>query len=42
MNEQITIEVCYCSVFDSCWITRSRHMVSKEVQACEAGERTEF
>lgn len=40
--ERVVIEVCYCSVFGSCWQTRSNNSTPEEVKACKSGEPSEF
>lgn len=40
--KRLSVEICYCSVFDSCWETRSKDGAPKEVKECLAGALTEF
>ena len=41
-SDRVVVEVCYCSVFDSCWRTRSNNLAPQEVEACKSGEPSEF
>jgi len=38
VRQRTTVEACYCSVFDECWIVRSDEEDREEVDACVATE----
>ena len=33
---QISIEACYCSIFDECWITNNEAIDPRKVKSCPA------
>lgn len=35
---RITTSVCYCSVFDDCWVARSNSFPPEEVNSCESAK----
>lgn len=41
-RERIKVEICYCSVFDSCWKTKLSGGAPDEVDACEKKDPTAF
>ena len=38
----LEVEVCYCSLFDECWISQAKADVPQHVAACDATGRTSF
>lgn len=38
VRQQTTVEACYCSVLDECWVVNSRTDARQPVQGCEATE----
>ena len=41
-RQRLTVEACYCSLFDECWTTKARADVPKPVATCEIGNRTTY
>jgi hypothetical protein len=41
-QERIRIEVCYCSVYDECWIAHSLKTTSETVARCDTGGKLQF
>lgn len=41
-RQGLTVEACYCSLFDECWRTNARADVPKPVPSCEIGNRTTY
>ncbi len=41
-QERMTIEVCYCSVYDECWIAHSLVQGSEPVPRCETAGKLQF
>ena len=39
-RSKITVEACYCSVLDACWISDLDGDIPKPVERCEASERS--
>jgi hypothetical protein len=35
LSQDWTIDVCYCSVLDDCWISSDRHAGQREVERCD-------
>jgi len=42
VRQRLTVEACYCSLFDECWITKARADVPRPVATCEIGNRVTF
>jgi hypothetical protein len=38
-NDRITVDLCYCSVFDECWLLSSRATQTRPVKACPIPKR---
>lgn len=41
-QSRVKVEVCYCSVYDDCWINNSLADRAKEVADCNVGDRLQF
>jgi hypothetical protein len=41
-NDRITISICYCSVYDECWIAQFRKTHPERVSGCSANPAVEF
>ena len=41
MDEQVEIELCYCSIYDECWLS-DRGNQPKEVAQCEINDKQRF
>lgn len=41
MDASITINICYCSIYDECWIS-DKNNVPKEVEKCVISEKDTF
>lgn len=41
-EKRITIEVCYCSVYDECWIAHSLKATSETVSRCDKSGKLQF
>ena len=42
VRQGLTVEACYCSLFDECWLTSAAADVPRPVATCEIGNRTTF
>ena len=42
VRQRLTVEACYCSLFDECWLTSAAADVPRPVATCEIGNRTTF
>jgi len=42
VRQGLTVEACYCSLFDECWLTKAAADVPRPVATCEIGNRTTF
>ena len=41
IDKQVTIELCYCSIYDECWLA-DRSNQSKEIAECEISDEQQF
>ncbi len=38
----LTVEACYCSLFDECWLTKATADVPRPIVSCDFGDRTTY
>ena len=41
-QQRMSIEVCYCSVYDECWVAKSLKLGNKPVPRCETAGKLQF
>lgn len=41
-RNDVTVEACYCSLFDECWLTTATADVPRPIVSCEFGNRTSY
>ena len=42
VRQRLTVEACYCSLFDECWLTKAKADVPRPIATCEIGNRTTY
>jgi len=42
VRQGLTVEACYCSLFDECWLTKAKADVPRPVASCEFGNRITY
>jgi hypothetical protein len=42
IRNDVTVEACYCSLFDECWLTTATADVPRPIVSCEFGNRTSY
>jgi hypothetical protein len=41
-RDYLTVEACYCSLFDECWLTKASADVPQPMSSCPLGNRTTY